>query len=102
MSDQDKYAVLCWNCKNLAKCNPAIRPPCNGICENLKLIDRRIYQEEIAEWIGVSVDQVKTILRCWGAEKIVEMLSFRGHEIRYKISYDNDGNKIRKFYEIRS
>lgn len=102
MGGQDKGAVLCWNCKNLAKCNPTIRPPCNGNCENLKLIDRRISQEEIAEWIGISSEQVKTILRCWGAEKIVEMLSVRGHRVRYKIAYDDEGNKIRKFYEIRS
>lgn len=102
MSDQDKYAVLCWNCKNLAKCNPLKRPPCNGKCNDLKLIDRRVSQEEIAKWIGISLEQVKTILRGWGAEKIVEMLSVRGHRVRYKIAFDNYGNKIRKFYEIRS
>lgn len=102
MGGSDKYAVLCFHCKNVARCNPSTRPPWNGKCEKLKLIDRRVSQEEIAEWIGISVEQVKTILRCWGADKVVEMLSVRGHQVRYKIVYDDNGNKIRKFYEIRS
>ena len=74
----EENAVLCWNCKHIAKCFPNTRPvnECPRFCFYTPLGKARI-----AKWLSVSNAQVYAIIEKFGEQQIVKMLKEHGYNV---------------------
>lgn len=78
-----KEGNACWNCRYINQCKPIYRPvyPCN----NYAPLGEPMSHQKIGEILGVERPQVEYILRRFGADKMVELLSDRGYIVRYDL-----------------
>lgn len=95
MRQQFKEGNACWNCSHINKCKPLLRPIC--YCAQYAPLGEPISHQKIGEMLGFERIYVEYILRHFGAEKVVELLSGRGYAVRY----DAAGSYIR-FYLLNS
>lgn len=78
-----KEGNACWNCRYINQCKPKHRP--FYYCVKYAPLGEPISHQKIGEMLGVERVQVEYILRRFGADKMVELLSGEGYLVRYDL-----------------